>query len=353
MRATTIFVIARSWMKFALLLTAVTSVLTGLSASAVQIRPVNLTGSLKPAKINNLAQAETENKRSQAMTDEAINHVAQHVTVIIAEGLQEGDVEAKNEFNPGSGFIVAKLGNTYFVATNLHVAYRPESNYGIRTYDGKVHFSTNGTASSNLAKKGVTSFPILHFGKSGEDGKIQGFDLAIVGFQSNFDYPVAKVGLGNLQQSDRTFVFGWPDPGDRSPRRTCRFSPGKLQNILNPPNPNGGYGLLYSSETYRGMSGGPVFNASSEIIGIHGRGKEPNVPFNQGIQVNALTSEAGKHRLQVFLPSFEPSSLAARTPPSTACLTPDIFKDFTRDFKAAALGDDHSGGRGNLLLPDD
>jgi serine protease Do len=343
------FLIPRPWLLLGIV-TISTLSLTVLANSIVLANPpIESSDRSKPSEANRLAQAE----RSQAMTDEDINHVAQHVTVIIAEGLQEGDVEAKKEFNPGSGFIVTKLGNTYFVATNLHVALRPEATYGIRTYDGKVYFSANGTASSNLAKKGVASFPILHFGKSGDDRKITGFDLAVVGFQSDRDYPVAKVGLGSMRQSDRAFVFGWPDPGDRSPRRTCRFSPGNLQNILNPPNPDGGYGLLYSSETYKGMSGGPVFNDRGEIIGIHGRGKEANVPFNQGIQVNALASEANKHRLQVFVPSFEPSSLAARTPPSTACLTPDIFKDFTRDFKAAALGDDHSGGRGNLLLPDD
>jgi serine protease Do len=290
--------------------------------------------------------------QAQNLSDAEVNNVAQHVTVIIAEGLQEGDVEAKKEFNPGSGFIVAKLGNTYFAATNLHVALRPDSIYGIRTYDGKVHFSANGKGSSNLSKNGITSFPIIYFGESGQDGKIKGFDLAVVGFQSDRDYPVAKVNLGDFNKNDRTFVFGWPDPGDRSPRRTCRFSPGNLHEILNPPNPNGGYGLLYSSETYIGMSGGPVFNDRGEIIGIHGRGKEPNIPFNQGIKANDLRSEAGKHKLQVFQSSIELSSLASRTPPPAACLVPNIYQDFTKDFKSAAIGDKPSGGDGNLLIPD-
>jgi hypothetical protein len=154
-------------------------------------------------------------------------------------------------------------------------------------------------------------------------------------------------------ENDRTFAFGWPDPSDRSLRRTCRFSPGSLHEILNPPNPNGGYSLLYSSETYVGMSGGPVFNDRGEIIGIHGHGKEPTIPFNQGIQVNDLKSSADKRQIQVFVRSHDPTSLASRTPPSSACLTPNIYQDYTRDFKSAALGDDHSGGRGNLLLPDD
>ncbi|WP_019498776.1 S1 family peptidase [Pseudanabaena sp. PCC 6802] len=290
--------------------------------------------------------------QAQKLSDTEVNNVAQHVTVIIAEGLQEGDVEAQNEFNPGSGFIVAKLGNTYFAATNLHVALRPDAIYGIRTYDGKVHFSTNGKASSNLSKKGITSFPIIYFGEAGEDGKIKGFDLAVVGFQSDRDYPVAKVNLVDFNKNDRTFVFGWPDPGDRTPRRTCRFSPGNLQEILNPPNPNGGYGLLYSSETYIGMSGGPVFNDRGEIIGIHGRGKEPTVPFNQGIKARDLKSEAEKYKLQVFQSSIDPSSLAAIAPPPAACLIPNIYQDFTRDFKSAALGDKPSGGDGNILIPD-
>lgn len=291
--------------------------------------------------------------QAQKLSDAAVNNIAQHVTVIIAEGLQQGDVEAKNEFNPGSGFIVAKLGNTYFAATNLHVALRPEAIYGIRTYDGKVHFSTNGNASSNLSKKGIASFPIIYFGEVGQDKKIKGFDLAIVGFQSDRDYPVAKVNLGDLHKSDRTFVFGWPDPGDRTPRRTCRFSPGNLQEILNPPNPNGGYGLLYSSETYIGMSGGPIFNDRGEIIGIHGRGKESAIPFNQGIKANDLKSEADKRKLQqIFVLSAEPGALASLTPPPTACLVPNIYQDFTKDFKSAAIGDIPSGGDGNILIPD-
>jgi S1-C subfamily serine protease len=256
---------------------------------------------------------------------------------------------------------VAKTGKTYYVATNLHVVGGEGTIYGVRTYDGEVYFADDQEPQQFPTTK------IYRFGEEKADGTIQGFDLAIIKLQSDKDYPIASVPLSRVLASlqnpaaplvtkgEKTFVSGWPDPDDQAPRREFRFSTGVITEVV-PPTTDGGYGLFYTSVTRRGMSGGPVFNDKGEVVGIHGRaGSVVNPTANLGIIVSNLTQEAvRKAQLAIFkLPGYappEPITLTQKAVPPTAKVIPDIFKDFTRDFKSAALRECPSGGSGWIDL---
>jgi S1-C subfamily serine protease/tetratricopeptide (TPR) repeat protein len=164
----------------------------------------------------------------------------------------------------GSGVIVAKSGNTrdgftYYVLTAKHVV-EGNGKSQIITYDQDQH-----QEASTVVAKGV--------------------DLAVVRFNSKNDYSVAKLNQYSPNSDDLVFVGGFPERSRiNSPLWQWQLNPGfvysqedgKLvaQNKLTFADK---YDLLYSSNSYGGMSGGPVFDQSGSIIGIHGRGESENL----------------------------------------------------------------------------
>lgn len=294
---------------------------------------------------------------AQVLTTEQVDTVASQTTVVIAQGLQKGDIEARQEWNPGSGVIVARSGKTYYVLTALHVVRTRDVVYGVRTSDGEVHFVDDVKTHEN----------ILPFGTEDEQlgETIKGFDLAIIKFESTLKYPVAVVGKSNqLKEGEPVFVSGWPNPEDESARRVREFSTGNLSEIVSPPSPDGGYSLLYNNQTRRGMSGGPVFNAQGELIGIHGRGRaqdniyciDPNLSANNscGMQTIHFVKQAEVAGLQLALkqPPVDPQLLeTGRGNREKADVIENIYDAFTFDVRSL-LRDEPSGGCGSLLLGD-
>ncbi|MBK4732981.1 trypsin-like peptidase domain-containing protein [Oxynema sp. CENA135] len=295
---------------------------------------------------------------AQALTKEQVDAVASQTTVVIAQGLQKGDIEARQEWNPGSGVIVARNGNTYYVVTALHVVRTREVVYGVRTSDGEVHFVDDTTMPDN----------IIPFGEEeGEFGEtIDGFDLAIVKFTSDRDYPVAVMGdSAQMETGAQVYISGWPNPEDESARRTREFVEGQIRKIVNPPSTDGGYSLLYSNETRRGMSGGPVFNAEGELIGIHGRGRSQGEEFcvdpelsesnSCGIQSFHFVRQVEVEGLKLTFkaPPVDPDTIAAGMENRERADTiEDIYEAFTFDVRSL-LRDQPSGGCGSLLLGDE
>jgi hypothetical protein len=363
-----------------LLLGSVTALVAIASTSRVPV----LTQAGAQSTVAQTSRAAEEGKRDGAkiLSDAEVDAIAAQTTVVIGQDLQKGDVEARREFNPGSGVIIAKRGNTYYVATNLHVVRGRGGFYGVRTYDGEVYPVDDESTRSNITLLGE---------EQGENGEtIRGADLAIVQFTSNKEYQRANL-PGNLSQGEQVFASGWPDPGEQSPRRLRRLEPGNLVGIITPRLPDGGYSLQYSCQTRRGMSGGPVFNAKGELIGIHGRAGDttsvfkpgtlvaylmgqantaqapalipPTVKsrFNLGIEVAYLTEEAKKIQplarifpsLEIVPPPVKPSLISRGMPnqrPRSADVIDDIYKTFSRDFKHAAVRDCPSSGSGTILL---
>jgi S1-C subfamily serine protease len=213
----------------------------------------------------NLIQAEKAYSQNVAKT-------AEEITVLI-----------QGSGSPGSGVIIAKEGNTYFVLTAAHVIEG--------TNPGEEADATTSDQKPNVIDTNkIRKFP--------------GYDLAIVQFTSNKNYPVAEV--ANSDEVTRlmpVFVAGFPLKGQAT-EGGFFITDGRISNI-NKDNADG-YHLVYTSPTRKGMSGGPVLNQYGQLIGIHGRaegnaeqGKEQG--FNLGIPVNIFKQEAKKAGINLNL----------------------------------------------------
>ncbi|MGR3279157.1 tetratricopeptide repeat-containing S1 family peptidase [Acaryochloris marina NIES-2412] len=171
----------------------------------------------------------------------------------------------------GSGVIVAREGNTYTVLTAEHVLDQKGDNhqFSVLTHDGESHV---------IKAKNIRLQP--------------GVDLASFQFESEVNYPVATLANYPRTESDVVFVAGFPKVGRERPQWLMssgvvyekdqgRFSISnssitsqgtELSSIDSLQASFGeGYDLVYTSITYRGMSGGPVLDSEGRVVGIHGK----------------------------------------------------------------------------------
>ncbi|HIK12452.1 MAG TPA: DUF1565 domain-containing protein [Oscillatoriaceae cyanobacterium M33_DOE_052] len=242
-----------------------------------------------------------------AATPAEIEAMARRVSVLISPNLtQKGDKLVVAGQKTGSGVLVARSGNTYYVLTALHVVSKTGGFHAIATDDGAVYYIDARANSPDMIPLGNQA------GALGE--KISGLDLALLKFTSATPHEVARIARGAVATNEPVFISGLPNPDDlRITVRQRRFSPGNIAEIVNPPIADGGYSLLYTSETGDGMSGGPLFNANGELIGIHGRGR--------GIENNCSTPEVSANHscgipISLFLNS--PQIQAAQIPFNSA-----------------------------------
>lgn len=150
----------------------------------------------------------------------------------------------------GSGVIIAKDDKTYTVLTAYHVVANPNTEYTIKTSKGNDH--------------SVKSIKSLQTGENTPD-------LAIVIFESNEEYAIAP--LSNSDEAtigSGVYISGYPLPSVGGTEREYAFTNGQVTNVRN-SDPEG-YTLRYDAVTRRGMSGGPVFDVSGRVVGIHGQG---------------------------------------------------------------------------------
>jgi tetratricopeptide (TPR) repeat protein len=157
---------------------------------------------------------------------------------------------------PGSGVIIAKQKNTYYVVTASHVVEGSDQNYELIAPDGRRYR--------------------LDYSKIKQQ---EGQDVALVQFTSNEIYPVATIADYRVKEDDLPWVFtaGWPK-GQYVRNPQFEFTPGQLisselspfaaQNIESLTQ---GYEMVYSNSTQGGMSGGPVLDTQGRVVGIHGR----------------------------------------------------------------------------------
>ncbi|NJK51074.1 tetratricopeptide repeat protein [Candidatus Gracilibacteria bacterium] len=165
----------------------------------------------------------------------------------------------------GSGFIVAKEGNTYTVLTAAHVVSNETSKFEILAPDGKRYPVDSATIQRD-----------------------EGVDLAVVRFTSTENYQVATLANYNPNNGDYVFLGGYPKLGQTDPK--WNFGAGlmfdKELGILSTGSISletddsglvsssstfaGGYEMVYTNISYGGMSGAPVLDTQGRVIGIHG-----------------------------------------------------------------------------------
>lgn len=151
----------------------------------------------------------------------------------------------------GSGVIIAKKGKIYTVLTANHVVRSVNSKYVIVTAKKKEH-----------EVKEVKGFQ--------DDEK--GLDLAVIMFESDEEYAVAPISNSDEAEiGSGVYISGFPLPAAGSKEREYAFTNGQVANIRS--SNERGYTMRYDAVTRRGMSGGPVFDVSGRVIGIHGEGE--------------------------------------------------------------------------------
>jgi serine protease Do len=176
---------------------------------------------------------------AQALPGSQVNDIAREVTVLI-----------RGERGHGSGVIIQKTGNTYYVLTAEHVV-RQKDDFKIVTAD-KQAYSVDYTKIK----------------------RIDGVDLAIVKFTSDKNYPIAKISTAKTNEGQDVFVSGWPSNGAvgnaAGGELVRQFTSGSISGFL--PKALSGYSTIYTNVTRAGMSGGPLMDTAGRLVGIHGMG---------------------------------------------------------------------------------
>ncbi|NJO41122.1 MAG: trypsin-like peptidase domain-containing protein [Cyanobacteria bacterium CRU_2_1] len=170
-----------------------------------------------------------------------VAQIAESITVLIdIEGLPS---------RTGSGVIIARNNDTYYVLTAAHVVQRPDYPYVIVTPDQQRY---------SLDYQTVKIIPNI--------------DLAILEFTSSQTYSVARLADSNqVNVGDPVYVGGFPSVGGSVTQQGFRFlDDGSIAQIFDPPLEQG-YALVYRQDTVAGMSGGPVLDQVGRLVGIHGQ----------------------------------------------------------------------------------
>jgi Trypsin-like peptidase domain len=312
-----------------------------------------------------------------------VNDVARATTVLIGADLNSIDnVEA----TAGSGVIIAREVNTsvamgskepgkspptmslyvYWVLTNSHVVSDNIANYVIRTADGEFH--NEGKSKLELDRDALENDPKyviptreivrkLDCESMGTAVNCSGPDLAVLTFYSDNRYPFAALGdPAEIREGQPILVSGWPlSAPDESSRRHRIPLEANITEILQPGELNGNYTLVTTIRGKQGISGGPVFNRESQLIGIYGRGQ------GLGEKIGSTNNYAVDIN-QFFQLQAEPNyvSTFSISPPILTSSQPENLQetiDFGKKY-AGQLGDNIAESeRKNFyvadLLPDD
>ncbi len=200
---------------------------------------------------------------ASALSGTQVNDIAREVTVLI-----------RGEQGHGSGVIIQKSGNTYYVLTAEHVV-RKKDDFKLVTADKQAY---------------AVDYSQIQ--------KINGVDLAIVKFTSDKNYQVAKMGTAKTNEGQDVYVSGWPSNGAigaaAGGELIRQFTSGSISGFL--PKPLNGYSMIYTNVTRSGMSGCPVLDTAGRLVGIHGMGDKEDARqlIESGLSQEAAIGLAAK-----------------------------------------------------------
>jgi tetratricopeptide (TPR) repeat protein/S1-C subfamily serine protease len=212
-----------------------------------------------------------------------VDEIAQQITVRI---------EDKNGGN-GSGVIVAKDGDTYYVATAAHVV---ESKEG-----------------EKIAKTVITPTQEQIALSDGEINVVnKALDVAIVKFKSQQNYRIAEIGNYQFKDAEWIFLSGFPG---KDPSKQRRLELGWLRDkekieflVKERASLSGGNNLVYTNLSLPGMSGGAVLDRQGRLVGINtgaeneqiltkSNAEEINFGYALGIPVSTVIRVASQGQL--------------------------------------------------------
>ena len=177
----------------------------------------------------------------------------------------------------GSGVIINRNGNVYSVLTNWHVV--DSSNPLILTVDNQQHQLVQAPQ------------------------QIGNFDLALLQFYSEAEYPIVEIETKMPQLGETVYVAGFPLTDNESDElgfgnESFRLTQGKVSIVPAKSLPQG-YQLGYTNTTEMGMSGSPIFDAEGLLVAIHGRGKYRDPGF--GVYIFEDGSEPSPLQLEQMI----------------------------------------------------
>lgn len=186
----------------------------------------------------------------------------------------------------GSGTLLAKEGNTYYVVTADHVPINKKE------YNIVILNKTR-----NQKQYRVNYDRII---------KLQNVDLAILPFESQEEYTIPNRGNSqSVVRGEIIYVSGYST--DSSLNSSLHVVEGRIS--ANPENSSANEdrnNWYYTNLTTDGMSGGPILNSQGHLIGIHRGNKAEVIPdgmptqtgFKRGIPIHILLELVPKHSFE-------------------------------------------------------
>jgi tetratricopeptide (TPR) repeat protein len=203
-----------------------------------------------------------------------VDDIAQQITVRI---------EDKNGAN-GSGVIVAREGDTYYVATAAHVIQETKRENGRNVLREKM---ASVVVTPTQEKIALSEADINVVNKD--------LDIGVIKFKSKQNYRVAEIGRSEFKQRDWVFVSGFPGE-DRSKRRQLTIGTVAKQDekeflVKNRDEELGsltkGYNLVYTNLSLPGMSGGAILDRQGRLVGINNGAENEQIIENDRVkQIN-------------------------------------------------------------------